>query len=95
ALIASISTDYLTLAADRQRLALAQSTFSSREASYRLVQRSFELGVASALDVSQARSSMESARVDIGRYTSLVEIDRNALQLVVGAPVPDALLPLN
>lgn len=95
ALIASISTDYLTLAADRQRLALAQSTFASREASYRLVQRSFELGVASALDVSQARSSMESARVDIGRYTSLVEIDRNALQLVVGAPVPDALLPLN
>lgn len=93
ALIASIATDYLNLAADRQRLELAQSTFASRESSYQLVQRSFELGVASALDVSQARSSMEAARVDIGRYTSLVAIDRNALDLVVGASVPEALLP--
>ncbi len=95
ALIASIASNYLSFAADRQRLELAQSTFSSREASHQLVQRSFELGVASALDLSQARSSMEAARVDIGRYTSLVAIDRNALELVVGAPVPDTLLPAN
>lgn len=93
ALIAAIADGYLTLAADRQRLELAQSTFSSREASYQLVQRSFELGVASALDLSQARSSMEAARVDIGRFTSLVAIDRNALDLLVGASVPEALLP--
>jgi multidrug efflux system outer membrane protein len=93
ALIATIATDYLTLAADRQRLQLAEGTFASREASYQLVQRSFELGVASALDLSQARSSMESARVDIGRYTSLVAIDRNALDLVVGTSVPENLLP--
>lgn len=93
ALIAQIANSYLTLAADRQRLQLAESTFASREASHQLVQRSFELGVSSALDLSQARSSMEAARVDIGRYTSVVAIDRNALELVVGATVPDALLP--
>jgi multidrug efflux system outer membrane protein len=36
---------------------------------------------------------VESARVDVARYTGQVAQDRNALALLLGAPVPEALAP--
>jgi multidrug efflux system outer membrane protein len=45
------------------------------------------------VDVSEARTTVEQARVDVARYTTLVAQDKNALDLVVGATVDEALLP--
>ena len=92
-LVAEVANNYLALAADHERLKIAQDTLSSQESSYRLTKSRFELGVVSALDVSRAQTIVEAARVDIGRYTGQVAQDLNALQLVVGAPVPAELLP--
>jgi multidrug efflux system outer membrane protein len=92
-LVAEVVVDYLTLAADRERLALARETLANQRASYQLTQSRFEAGVSSALDLHQAQTSVESARVDIARYTSLAAQDENALALVVGAPLPAQLLP--
>ncbi|MEA5124801.1 efflux transporter outer membrane subunit [Xanthomonas floridensis] len=92
-LVAEVATAYLTLAADQASLQLAQSTLSSQSDSYRLQQRSFELGVASQLTLRQAQTTVESARVDVERYTAQVAQDRNALVLLVGTQLPDALLP--
>jgi multidrug efflux system outer membrane protein len=92
-LIAEVATSYLTLAADQDRLKLARSTLASQNDSYRLNQRSYELGVASALTLRQAQTSVDSARVDVERYTAQVAQDRNALVLLVGADVPAELLP--
>ncbi|MBB5735258.1 multidrug efflux system outer membrane protein [Xanthomonas arboricola] len=92
-LVAEVATAYLTLAADQQLLQLAQSTLSSQSDSYRLQQRSFELGVASQLSLRQAQTTVETARVDVERYTAQVAQDRNALVLLVGTQVPAALLP--
>ncbi len=92
-LVAETANAWLTLAADRERLQLARDTLQTRRSSYDLTQRSYELGVSSAIDVSQARSQLESARADVGRYTTQVAQDGNALALVVGAPVADELLP--
>ncbi|MCY1205980.1 Outer membrane protein OprM [compost metagenome] len=92
-LVAEVATSYLTLAADQDRLKLARDTLQSQSDSYRLNQRSFELGVASALTLSQAQTSVDSARVDVERYTSQVAQDRNALTLLVGTEVPEELLP--
>ncbi len=92
-LVAEIATTYLTLAADQDRLKLAQDTLASQEQSYKLTQRSFEVGSASALDLRQAQTSVDTARVDIAKYTALVAQDRNALALLVGTSVPDDLLP--
>ncbi|KAB7770198.1 efflux transporter outer membrane subunit [Xanthomonas maliensis] len=92
-LVAEVSTDYLTLAADQALLQLAQSTLRSQDESVRLQQRSVELGVASQLTLRQAQTQRESARVDVERYTALVAQDRNALALVVGSQLPDTLLP--
>ncbi|PPT93530.1 multidrug transporter [Xanthomonas arboricola pv. arracaciae] len=92
-LVAEVATAYLTLAADQQLLQLAQSTLSSQGDSYRLQQRSFELGVASQLTLRQAQTTVETARVDVERYTAQVAQDRNALVLLVGTQVPAELLP--
>ncbi|MDN0082283.1 AdeC/AdeK/OprM family multidrug efflux complex outer membrane factor [Crenobacter sp. SG2305] len=93
-LIAEVANAYLTLGADHERLKLAQDTLKSQQASFALTQRSFELGVASELDLRQAQTSVESARVDVARYTGQVAQDENALTLLVGAAVPPDLQPV-
>ena len=92
-LVAEVANAWLTLAADRERLRLAQNTFSSQKESYNLTKRRFELGVASELDVRQAQTTMDTAQVDVARYTALVRQDDNALTLLLGAPLPQDLRP--
>ena len=91
-LIAEVANTWLTLAADQERLRLARATYDSQKKSLALIQRSFDLGVSSALDLNQSRMAVESARADAARYTAIVAQDRNALNLLAGAPVPDALI---
>ncbi|WP_298436125.1 AdeC/AdeK/OprM family multidrug efflux complex outer membrane factor [Geobacter sp.] len=92
-LVSEVAVGYLTLAADRERLQLAKETLANRQESYKLTKSRFEGGVSSALDLHQAQSSVDAARVDIARFTTLVAQDENALSLVVGSPVPAELLP--
>jgi multidrug efflux system outer membrane protein len=92
-LIAEVANDWLTLAADRDLLTIAKDTMASDQASLDLTQRRFDAGVASQVEVSQAKVEYEQARADAANYTTQVAQDRNALELVVGAPVADALLP--
>jgi len=92
-LVAEVATAYLTMAADQDRLRLAQDTLASQGRTYQLNQRSFELGAASALTLRQAQTSVDTARVDVERYTAQVAQDRNALVLLAGADLPAELLP--
>ena len=92
-LVAEVANDFLTLAADKARLKIAQDTFESQKESFNLIKRRFEAGASSELDLRQAQTSVDSARVDIARFTSQVAQDENALALVVGSPVPPDLIP--
>lgn len=92
-LVAAIANTYLTLAADRENVRLAQTTLDAQQASYDLIRHSREAGIASDLDLRQAQSQVEAARVDIARYTGQVALDENALNLLVGSPVAADLLP--
>jgi multidrug efflux system outer membrane protein len=92
-LVAETASDYLTLAADQERLRLAQVTLKSQQQSYELSQRRFQGGATSGLEMYQAQTSVETARADVGLYTSQVAQDINALTLVVGGAVPAELLP--
>jgi multidrug efflux system outer membrane protein len=92
-LISEVANAYLTLAADRENLKLAQSTLETQEAAYEVIRRRFEVGLAPELDVAQAQTRVETARGDIARYTGLVAQDQNALNLLTGSVVPGHLLP--
>ena len=92
-LVSEVANAYLTLAADREDLKLAQSTLESQQAAYNLIRRRFEVGLAPELDLQQAQTRVDAARVDVARYTELAAKDENALNLLAGSPVPADLLP--
>lgn len=92
-LVAEVANAWLTLAADQERLRLAQDTLKNQQISYELSRRRFAAGATSGLDMYEAQQSVESARNDMAVYTAQVAADRNALTLLAGAPVPPELLP--
>jgi multidrug efflux system outer membrane protein len=93
ALIAEVATAYLTLASDQEQLRVVQATLETREESHALTEKRYQLGAVSALDVSQSRTQVEAARADVARYAGQAALSGNALQLLVGRPVPEQLLP--
>ena len=92
-LVAEVANVYLTFAADDESLKLAQSTLEAYETTYTMIQRRCEVGASSDLDLHQARTRVEAARVDIARFTRQVAQDENALNLLAGSPVPAGLMP--
>ncbi|MDB5423556.1 MAG: efflux transporter outer rane subunit [Phenylobacterium sp.] len=92
-LIAEVAADYLILAADQDLLRIVQDTLKSREDALVLSRKRFEAGATSELDLNQAQTLAEQARSDAAVAVAVVAQDRNALQLVVGAEIPAALLP--
>jgi outer membrane protein, multidrug efflux system len=92
-LVSEVANTYLTLAADRENLKLARSTLETQRATYEMIRRRAEVGASSDLDLREAQTRVDAARVDIARYTSQVALDENALTLLVGSPVPPGLLP--
>jgi NodT family efflux transporter outer membrane factor (OMF) lipoprotein len=92
-LVADVANAWLTLAADQARLQLARDTLASRIKALELTQRMHEIGSTSGLVLAQNQTTVDTARGDVAGFTSQVDRDRNALQLLVGGPVPADLLP--
>jgi multidrug efflux system outer membrane protein len=94
-LVAGVANAYLTFVADRETLKLAQSTLDTQRSAYGLIRRRFEVGLTPELDVRQAQTRVDAARVDVALYSRLAAQDENALDLLVGSKVPPELLPDN
>jgi multidrug efflux system outer membrane protein len=92
-LISQVASGWLTLAADREQLQLARDTLTNQQQAFELVEKRFKVGVASGLDLQQAKTSVASARLASALYSNLVAQDENLLRLLVGAELPSRLLP--
>lgn len=92
-LVSEIADAYLALAADREKLRLARFTLESRQASYSLIKRRFEVGLTTKLELRQAQTRVDAARVDVPRFVEQVARDENALQFLAGKPVSPDLYP--
>jgi len=92
-LVAQVASKYLDIAAGREHLKLAEDTLKNQQDNYRLVKGRFDAGVANALDLQQAKTSVDAAGVDIATFTAQSGQDVNALELLVGAPLPFELIP--
>jgi multidrug efflux system outer membrane protein len=92
-LVSEVANAYLALAADRETLKLAKTTLESQQAAYDLVKRRLDRGLVPELDLHRAQTQVDAARGDLARFTRLAAQDENALNLLVGSPVPDDLLP--
>ena len=87
-LIGAVANSYFALQADSALLNLAQQTLATREDSTRLIQLRFDKGAGSQLDLSQAKSLLESARVSVAQSARQRLLDVNALNLLLGQTAP-------
>lgn len=92
-LISNLASAYQVMAADQSQLELATQTMNSAKASMDLISKRMEKGVATKLEVRQAETVYQTARANVASYTTAIAQDKNALDLLAGTTVPDALLP--
>ncbi|NLY64798.1 MAG: efflux transporter outer membrane subunit, partial [Alcaligenaceae bacterium] len=87
-LIGQLASTYFTLRNMQEQKALVNKTIKSRQGTLNLVQSRFNAGVASVLDVNQAKTSLEAAKVTLAEVTRGEMQATNALQLILGQPIP-------
>jgi len=92
-LVGEVARAWLTYAADRSLLRIAEQTRDSAQRSVDLTGARLRGGVASRIDLRQAQTVLATARSDVAALTTAVAQDRNLLELLVGARVEDRLLP--
>jgi multidrug efflux system outer membrane protein len=91
-LIAETANAYLALQADRKLLQLTNDTLAAQQESYNVIKQSFDMGIGSQLDVAQAATQVETARANQAQYLRRVAQDKNALTLLMGTTIDDAVL---
>ncbi|WP_370335202.1 efflux transporter outer membrane subunit [Parvularcula marina] len=91
-LIGAVSNGWLDLVTNTQLLALAEETASSQEESLNLTRARLDAGIASDLDYQRAVTSVEQARADTARYEASVRQSLNALELLLGGPLPEGIV---
>jgi multidrug efflux system outer membrane protein len=92
-LVGDIATAWLTYAADRSLLALAEDTAHNAERSTDLTRKRLQGGIAPRSDLRQAEQVLAQAQSDLAESRTALAQDVNALQLLVGASFDPALLP--
>lgn len=92
-LVAEVARAYLAERVYAEQLGLAQQTLSARNDSYRLVRQRFDVGAASALDLRQAETLVESARISMTVLARQRAQAENALAVLVGTPLDRLDLP--
>jgi multidrug efflux system outer membrane protein len=91
-LVATVASTWLSLQANEELLALTQRTLKTRDDSLRLTRLRFDNGATSALDLRLAESLTAAAQAALAQQQRLRALDCNALTLLVGQTVPEALL---
>lgn len=84
---------WLTLAADGEQLALARQTLAGRGETLRLAELRARVGALSDIDLNAARSLSAGAQASVAQLERQAAQDRQALDLLVGQSLPEALLP--
>ncbi|GAB1580001.1 efflux transporter outer membrane subunit [Bordetella petrii] len=92
-LVGAVAQAYFTQRAAEVQLDLTRKTLASRQESYDLVKRRFDGGVASELDLNQAKGLLDSASADLAQLARVRAQSINALTVLVGAPLPADLPP--
>lgn len=92
-LISNIAQSYANLSYSLAQLKLAEATVESRERSLFIADKRFEAGIDPKLPSLQASASLEDARLAVLRAQSSILTARNALQYLIGAPIPGELIP--
>jgi multidrug efflux system outer membrane protein len=92
-LIAEAATAYVTMSADRSRLAIAKDTMESSKKAMDLTDALVGGGTSNRGDFYQASTVYQQARGDVAALTAALSQDKNALELLAGDSLDEALMP--
>lgn len=92
-LVSNIAQNYVAYSYNLAQLQLAQRTLATRQESLRINQLRFKAGLDSELTSVQAQSLVENANIAIATAKTNLLKNINALQYLLGTPVPPSLLP--
>ena len=87
-LIASVANAYYAMAGDQALLDVATQTLAGRADTLKLVQLRYDNGVTSSIDLQLNKSLVETARVAFVAAQRQRALDQNALELLIGGPLP-------
>ena len=87
-LVASVANAYYAMAGDQALLDVAKRTLDTRTDSMKLVQLRFDNGVTSSIDLQLNKSLVETARIAYVAAQRQRALDQNALELLIGGPMP-------
>ncbi len=90
-LVAEVATAYLTVLTDQTLLDITRDTLKSQEQSYALTEKMLSGGTTTELALRQAETTVDTARANLAQYNRQLAQDRDALQLLLGAPIPDSI----
>jgi multidrug efflux system outer membrane protein len=90
-LVSEIATAYLTVLADQTLLDITRETLKSQQDSYALTEKLFNGGTSTELALRQAESTVDTAQANLALYNRQLAQDRDALQLLLGAPIPEGI----
>lgn len=86
-LAAQVATNYLAARELDERIAIAQRTIATRQDSFRIARRRYEVGSGSKLDMTQSETLLTQAQTEEQALRQQREQTLNALTLLVGRPV--------
>lgn len=86
-LIGEVANTYLVARELDELILIAQRTATSREESYRIARRRYEVGYGSKLDATQAETLLNQARADVIVLLRRRAQYENALTLLIGVPL--------
>jgi multidrug efflux system outer membrane protein len=88
-LVAEVASGYLAVLADETILKVTRATLDSQVQSLDLTKRSLDAGTTTALALRQAATTVDTARANLAEYSRQAAQDRNALMVLIGAPLPE------
>jgi multidrug efflux system outer membrane protein len=92
-LVGQVATQYLVLRETEELLTLSQNTLTAVQSSYDLNKALFNAGASNELDFRQSEGQVETAQINVETYQRQLQQARNALELLLGAPMPADLPP--
>lgn len=90
-LVAQVAEAYFRYRTAQELKGLMLKTQESRQETFDMVQARYDIGVASALDINQARSQLQAVKADLSAIDRQQARALNALELLVGTSVPGGL----
>lgn len=92
-LISEVINIWNTLCANTEHLKILEDSIKNLKLSYELTQKKFDMGIILIDDVLTAKTSLKEAEVNLFNQRTVIERNKNTLELLISTTIPKKLIP--